>query len=198
MDYQQYIKEKIDKHNRTRFYDVCLTLVGHPCKSSYPRVQIDVNDTRCYDDIVKGEQVITFVVKNYDIDQMISISMVEKDIWDTLSDNTGTIIEDKRVEIKKVKLAGVDIRELIYTAKQYPIYKSADKHLDKSQTGPEEIQTTILHYEGAWQFKYKSPPIPYFADKQLQKSLFSKDAKVTSEEKTNKKYSDMAKFVKGF
>jgi|TARA_Y100000034_G_scaffold134448_1_gene202921 hypothetical protein len=187
MDYQKYIEEQQERFTRPKFYDTTISLTSYDGKTGSPNVNIKVNDKSYYNKTIKDNVDIKFTVQNWDNDQVLTIAMDNKDPYDTIvKDNK--IVADKFVSIDKIVLDGVDIKQNIYEGRHFPVYQ-------QTQTGEREVTTTSLYYNGDWVFKYKNPPIKYFAEKELAKSLFSKDDKQKANLDAQKKYLEMVKFL---
>lgn len=82
---------------------------------------------------------------------------------DTIIENK-KIIKDKKLQIKKIFLDHIDIKDNKYLGRQKPLYHY------KSQ-GPRTILTEWLFFKGKWRYYFENPPIYYFTKLRKYQSL---------------------------
>jgi len=146
-------------------YNINLELEGEDS----PHVKIFVNKFLHWSGILAtGINQINFTVTNRQARQMLKIVFDNKGPFDTVLDDSGNIVKDKTVGIKRVMFDSVDIKKYIYKS-QY-----------KDCLG-QKYYCSKLGINGCWRLYYKNPPTLHLANS--ISGLFSNQDKAKLHEK---------------
>ena len=174
-------KEKYREHTRHKHTFLEIILVGTEGAMGYPRARICVNNKIYFDDDVEGVRTIEFKVNEIQHRNLLSIEMTNKSHKDTIVSGN-MIVKDKFLEIQKICLDNVDIKNYIFKGRQQPIY-----HHDGQ--GPKRTVSEKLFFNGKWKLYYENPARIFLAkyrgagqminspEKQAQKNKYLHDLK---------------------
>lgn len=133
-----------------------MTLTGTQGKVDYPMVQICVNKKILFHDRIEGTQTLNLQVEDLNVNHTLSIELVDKTSNDTVVED-GKIVRDKSLQINKIFIDEVDIKQYVFQGKQLPVY-----HFEGQ--GPKVVTGEHLFFPGPWELTYQNPPRLFFAN----------------------------------
>ena len=148
-------REKYREYTRRKPTFVEITLVGVEGGLGFPRAKICVNKKLYFDAEVRGQTKVKFNVNEIRHRNLLSIEMTNKSHKDTIVSGN-RIVKDKSLEIVKIFLDNVDIKDYIYKGMQQPIY-----HHDGQ--GPKKTTSEKLFFNGKWKLYYENPAMIFLA-----------------------------------
>ena len=156
----RHIKDKYKTSSRPKSYGASLSLTGEKGATGYPHVLIKVNNTEYYNGIVQDKRIIDFTVNELDKKQELTITLINKSPNKDTIVKDGKIVMDKLVNIEKIVLDEVDIRENIWEATYKPIYPEpwATQQAEAGNKLPETLKNvTQMGHNGTWTLTFTSP-----------------------------------------
>lgn len=115
--------------------------------------------------LTQNSEFFEFDAEITDGQQVLEITLLNKNQEDTIKDNTGNIIDDMLLSISSIAIDDIDIGLLKWTASSYfPLYP--ESYLDESQKQITEVKNCVdLGWNGTWKLAFTSPFYIWLLDK---------------------------------